>query len=123
MRLGKGPLAIGHLFPRKVVNRDQTSLKGTTMRRLLLLLLAVAPIAAVTIPPQVETDPAKVARMTIAELRKLQASGSVTLVDVRDADSFKAGHIPGALSIPLDQLSAQVNRLKGAKKPLVFYCA
>jgi len=93
------------------------------MRRLLLLLLAVAPIAAVTIPPQVETDPAKVARMTIAELRKLQASGSVTLVDVRDADSFKAGHIPGALSIPLDQLSAQVNRLKGAKKPLVFYCA
>jgi len=95
------------------------------MRRLLLLLLAVAPFAAVapTAAAQPATDPAKVARVTVAELKKLQASGAVVVVDVRDADSFKAGHIPGALSIPLDQVPASANRLKSAKKPLVFYCA
>jgi 3-mercaptopyruvate sulfurtransferase SseA len=95
------------------------------MRRLLLLLLAVAPLAALVpaAAAQAVTDPAKVARVTVAELKKLQASGAVTVVDVRDADSFKAGHIPGALSIPLDQVSANADRLKGTKKPLVFYCA
>jgi len=95
------------------------------MRRLLLLLLAVAPVAALvpTAADQVVTDSANVARVTVAELKKLQASGAVTVVDVRDADSFKAGHIPGALSIPLDQVSANVDRLKSAKKALVFYCA
>jgi len=95
------------------------------MRRLLLLLLAVAPIAALVpmAAAQAVTDPAKVGRVTVAELKKLQASGAVTVVDVRDADSFKAGHIPGALSIPLDQVPANAGRLKSAKKPLVFYCA
>jgi len=95
------------------------------MRRLLLLLLAVAPLAALVpaAAAQAVTDPAKVPRVTVAELKKLQASGAVSVVDVRDADSFKAGHIPGALSIPLDQVSANADRLKSTKKPLVFYCA
>jgi len=95
------------------------------MRRLLLLLLVLAP-AAVLVPTaaaQPVTDPAKVARVTVAELSKLHASGAVTVVDVRDTDSFKAGHVPGALSIPLDQVPANVARLKSARKPLVFYCA
>ena len=96
------------------------------MRRLLLLLLlAAAPLAALAAPAaaQVETDPAKVERVSVAELKKLQAAGTVTVVDVRDAESFKVGHIPGALSVPLEQVSANANRLKAAKKPLVFYCA
>jgi len=116
---------MGNLFVRKVVNRDLTSLKGTMMRRLLLLLLALAPIGALVIPAagQVQTDPDKMARITVAELKKLQATGSVTVVDVRDTDSFKAGHVPGALSIPLAEVSANVARLKSARKPLVFYCA
>jgi 3-mercaptopyruvate sulfurtransferase SseA len=96
------------------------------MRRLfLLLVLTVAPIGALVIQAagQAETDPATVSRITVAELKKLQAVNSVTVVDVRDVDSFKAGHIPGALSVPLAEVAASVNRLKGAKKPLVFYCA
>jgi len=95
-------------------------------RRLLLLLLALAPIGVLVFTQaagQVETDPDKVVRITVAELKKLQTTGSVTVVDVRDAESSKAGRIPGAISVPLAEVAANAGRLKGAKKPLVFYCA
>ncbi len=45
----------------------------------------------------------------------------ITLVDVRPAKEFDAAHIPGALSIPLADLEAQLKHLpKG--KPIVAYC-
>ena len=31
-------------------------------------------------------------------------SGAVTVLDVRPRDEFRSGHLPGALSVPLDQL-------------------
>jgi len=48
-------------------------------------------------------------------------AGDVTIVDVRDADSFLASHIPGALHIPLARIDGEVAYLpKG--KPIVTYC-
>jgi 3-mercaptopyruvate sulfurtransferase SseA len=48
-------------------------------------------------------------------------AGDVTIVDVRDADSFVASHIPGALHIPLARIDGEVSYLpKG--KPIVTYC-
>ena len=93
------------------------------MKRLLLLLLAVAGVALNPPPAIAQNDPAAVPRIAVAELKTLHAAGSVTVVDVRDAASFQAGHIPGALSIPLEQVAANVDRLKSAKKPIVAYCA
>src|ERR1051326_1258498 len=47
--------------------------------------------------------------------------GDVTIIDGRDADSFVAGHIPGALHIPLARVEGEVAYLpKG--KPIVAYC-
>jgi rhodanese-related sulfurtransferase len=92
-------------------------------RRSLLLVLAVALFTPAVAAAQAETDPAKAPRVSVADLKKLQASGTVTVVDVRSAESFTEGHIPGALSIPLAQVEASVARLRNAKKPLVFYCA
>jgi hydroxyacylglutathione hydrolase len=34
-------------------------------------------------------------------LRPLESAGGATVLDVRDADAFAAGHVPGAISIPL----------------------
>jgi predicted sulfurtransferase len=62
-------------------------------------------------------------RISMAEFKKLHASGSVLVVDVRDADSFKLGHIPGAILVPLEQVSARARELKAVKKPIVTYCA
>lgn len=36
--------------------------------------------------------------------RRMQADDAVTLVDVRSSAEYRAGHVPGALSLPLDEL-------------------
>ncbi len=38
----------------------------------------------------------------MTELRRQLAAGSVVLIDVRPEEEYRAGHIPGALSIPVD---------------------
>ena len=43
-------------------------------------------------------------RVTRAELLRRVRSGDVIVVDVRPAEEFEAGHILGALSVPLEHL-------------------
>ena len=53
-------------------------------------------------------------------LRRVQ-SGQTVVIDVRPGSEYEAGHIPGALSIPLDQLT---NRIKEIPRhaDVVAYC-
>ncbi|NWF71031.1 MAG: rhodanese-like domain-containing protein [Chloroflexi bacterium] len=44
-----------------------------------------------------------------------------TLVDVRTLEEYQDGHIPGALHIPLDELSARLREIP-AEKPIVVVC-
>lgn len=46
---------------------------------------------------------------------------AVTLVDVRPPEEFSAGHIPGAINIPLKDLSRRIKELPPAKE-VVAYC-
>jgi ArsR family transcriptional regulator len=55
------------------------------------------------------------------ELVDRMKSGSVTLLDVRPEDEFKAGHIPGALNIDLDMLEARIAELP-MDADIVAYC-
>ncbi len=48
-------------------------------------------------------------------------SGEVTLLDVRPAEEFRAGHLPGAVSIPLAELLARVAELP-RNREVVAYC-
>lgn len=41
--------------------------------------------------------------ITLGELKRLQKSESVVLVDVRKKEIYNAGHIPGAISIPYSE--------------------
>lgn len=55
------------------------------------------------------------------ELVRRVKSGEVTVVDVRPEEEYRAGHIPGALSIPVDTLEARMRELpKG--RTVVAYC-
>src|SRR5690606_1859433 len=40
-----------------------------------------------------------------ASLRAMLGSGSALLIDVREADEFAEGHIPGAVNMPLSEFS------------------
>jgi rhodanese-related sulfurtransferase/DNA-binding transcriptional ArsR family regulator len=48
-------------------------------------------------------------------------AGSVTVIDVRPLDEYAAGHIPGALSIPVDDLEARLAELLPGTE-VVAYC-
>lgn len=43
------------------------------------------------------------------------------LVDVRRPDEFKAGHLPGAINIPYDQVEKRKSEIP-LDQPVVFYC-
>ena len=42
------------------------------------------------------------------------------LVDVRSPAEFRSGSVPGAINIPLDTITQQLSRFKGAKNIVVF---
>ena len=46
---------------------------------------------------------------------------SVTVIDVRPVEEYRAGHIPGALSVPLKELDAHLSELPRDQK-VVAYC-
>jgi rhodanese-related sulfurtransferase len=90
------------------------------MRTLLLL-------AALALTPQAIDAP----RISQADFKKLIAARNVIIVDTRNADAYPAGHIPGALLLPLEGAltwpesyeKPVVSLLIAAKKPVVTYCA
>ena len=55
------------------------------------------------------------------ELLRRVRDGEVTVLDVRPAEEYRAGHIPGALSIPVSELKARLRELPKARE-VVAYC-
>ena len=59
--------------------------------------------------------------VSLAELLKRARREDVIVLDARPAHEYRAGHIPGALSVPVDKLQQRLRRLpKG--KAYVAYC-
>jgi rhodanese-related sulfurtransferase len=54
-------------------------------------------------------------------LLKLVREGAVTVLDVRPVEEYNAGHIPGALSIPLKELTLHLTELPHDQE-IVAYC-
>lgn len=71
--------------------------------------------------PQFEA-PSSIPRISQAEFKKSLETGKIVVVDVRSAQSYNEGHIPGAISIPIDEVDLNVDRFKSFKKPIVTYC-
>ncbi|GAA2901634.1 metalloregulator ArsR/SmtB family transcription factor [Streptosporangium fragile] len=59
--------------------------------------------------------------VTREQLLARVAAGDVTVIDVRPAEEYAAGHIPGAISVPLDELAARLAELP-ADGTVVAYC-
>jgi len=54
-------------------------------------------------------------------LLKRVREGEVTVLDVRPAEEHRAGHIPGAISIPLKELESRLSELPRGQE-IVAYC-
>ncbi len=59
--------------------------------------------------------------VTRDELRRLAKTTNVTVLDVRPAEEYAAGHIRGAVSIPLDELADRLAELPDDGQ-IVAYC-
>ena len=59
--------------------------------------------------------------VTLPELRRLMREGAVTVIDVRPQDEYEAGHIAGAVSIPVAELKRRLRDLP-KRREVIAYC-
>jgi rhodanese-related sulfurtransferase/DNA-binding transcriptional ArsR family regulator len=60
-------------------------------------------------------------KISADELRQRLSKNQVVLLDVRPHVEYQAGHLPGAISIPLDELERRLDELPKSKT-MVAYC-
>lgn len=59
--------------------------------------------------------------VTADELKKRMKSGTAIVIDVRPKEEYDAGHIPGAISVPVKELAKHLAALPRGKE-IVAYC-
>lgn len=59
--------------------------------------------------------------VTADELNRRFESGRIVVIDVRPAEEFEAGHIAGAISVPMNELASRLAELP-RRKEIVAYC-
>lgn len=103
--------------------RMRYRLAGDDVARLYALLRKVAEAHRPAVGPArtahlgTETGEA----LTREQLLARAEVGDVVVLDVRPAEEYAAGHIPGARSVPIDQLPARVGELPEGTD-IVVYC-
>ncbi|MFF0296853.1 ArsR/SmtB family transcription factor [Kitasatospora sp. NPDC004615] len=85
---------------------------------------AVAPARTAYLGPEDPGEPDAVSR---EDLLTRIADGRAVALDVRPVEEYTAGHIPGALSIPVEELVARIGELPEDAEVVVYcrgaYCA
>jgi hydroxyacylglutathione hydrolase len=61
-------------------------------------------------------------RISAKEAHDMVKAGGATIVDVRRDDEYKAGHVKGAMWVPVDDVIPRFDELPGKGK-LLFICA
>jgi rhodanese-related sulfurtransferase len=59
--------------------------------------------------------------VTLSELQSLMRDDRVTVIDVRPREEYEAGHIPGAISIPLAEIKRRIAELP-KRREVIAYC-
>jgi 3-mercaptopyruvate sulfurtransferase SseA len=88
-----------------------------------LLIIAALILVSRSVPPTQTDNPSQIsdshedetypeiARVNLAESKTIFDAGTAIFLDVRDADSFAASHIPGAINIPTAELLSRWSEL------------
>jgi len=61
-------------------------------------------------------------RISLDEAKAMLDSGNAVVIDVRQSDEWVAGHVAGAIHIPVDDVLTRIDELPG-DKDLLFICA
>jgi rhodanese-related sulfurtransferase len=57
-----------------------------------------------------------------SKIKEALKNGAV-IIDVRTPHEYDGGKVPGSVNIPVDRISASIERIKAMKKPVVLCCA
>ena len=91
-----------------------------------LLLVAAAFLlgrqrpAAAPAPLQEDTY-SEITRIPLEDAKAALDAGSAVFLDVRSATAFQAGHVEGAINIPLDELETRLGELN-KEQWIITYC-
>ena len=89
----------------------------------LLTTAAAVVTTSTTASAQYKLDETSVVRISLADLKKRMAAGTVVVVDVRDEASYAQGHIPGSWLVPVESTAQRTAELKKLGKMVVTYCS
>ncbi|GAA1431236.1 metalloregulator ArsR/SmtB family transcription factor [Streptomyces thermospinosisporus] len=113
----------GFVATRREGVRIHYRLAGDDVARLFALLRKVAEARQASVPAARDaylgTDGA--AAVTREELAARIGAGDVVVLDVRPVEEYRAGHIPGSVSIPVEELAERINELPEDVE-IVVYC-
>ena len=99
-----------------------------TRRRVAALVaggMALGVAVAAAQQPRPPADATSVPRVTQEQFRTLLADGKAYVVDVRTAVSYSAGRIPGAVSVPFDEVLGRADEVLSlaGDRTIVTYCS
>jgi len=56
------------------------------------------------------------------EIKSALKNGAV-VIDVRTAQEYDNGRVPGSINIPVDRIASSIERIRAMNKPIVLCCA
>ncbi|URM88969.1 metalloregulator ArsR/SmtB family transcription factor [Streptomyces sp. MRC013] len=113
----------GFVATRREGVRIHYRLAGDDVARLFALLRKVADRHQTAVPAARDAYLGRdgAAEVTRDELLDRIGAGDVVVLDVRPVEEYRAGHIPGAVSIPVGELADRIDELPGGTE-IVVYC-
>jgi len=114
----------GLVKARKEGLRVYYSLAGDDVSLLLTALRGVAEHRAADVEKLLQTWLAhrdELEPVPARELLERVKKGLVTVLDVRPPEEYAAGHLPGAINVPIDRLESYLSKLP-KRKEVVAYC-
>lgn len=91
---------------------------------IMLLVLSVVLSGCAKKSDMVEKDDEIVTDVSIEEAKEIiESQEDLIILDVRTKEEFDAGHIEGAIQIPVEELKNRVSEIEEYKdEPLLVYC-
>jgi rhodanese-related sulfurtransferase len=98
-------------------------LVNTGFKFVRVLFLQICLLVLLPAPALVLADDFQTPALTPQQLLDLQKkTPQPVVVDVRNFNEYKSGHIPGAINIPHNKIARQLEKLEGAEH-VVLYCS
>jgi 3-mercaptopyruvate sulfurtransferase SseA len=91
------------------------------MAGLVLAFLYRSPAAPPVPPAPTPATVQEVPRVTLSDAKAALEAGTAVFVDVRDSSSYNRSHIPGAVNIPVSDLTNHLSELNRSDW-IITYC-